>query len=71
MRFVIVDFDSSEVEIGEVKCGSFKEYYEKLKEDYEDLDDDGYEVCYVEVDDGDEIVVSEWERVEFIYKEIK
>ena len=70
MRFVVVDFDSSEVEIGEVKCGSFREMYEEIKKDYED-DDGEYLVVYKECKDGDEIELDEGGRVEIVYKEIK
>ena len=70
MKIVVVDFDSSVVDIFEYD-GSIKDYYEEVKGEYEDEDGEGYEVEYVESDDGDEIVISEWERVEFIYKEIK
>ena len=67
MRFIIVDFDSSEVEVVG-KGGNFKDYYKEIKKDY---DEDGWECVYVEKDDGDEIVGYEDDRVEFIYKEIK
>lgn len=69
MRFVVVDFDCSEVEIVEKK-GSFKDMYEEIKEEYED-DDGEYLVVYKECKDGDEIELDEGGRVEIVYKEIK
>ena len=68
MKIVVVDFECSEVEFDEVEFGSMREYYEDMKRRGED---EGVEFC--ERDDGDEIVGRDygWDRVEWIYKEIK
>ena len=69
MRIVCVDFDSSEVEVVDIRrkgINSFEDYYEDIRKEY----DEG-EVELVDSVDGKEVVIYDGNRVEIIYKEIE